>query len=129
MDRPGPRALLTAVSCCVAPLALLLTLVPLAPADARADAADPSPAGVAMPLTAAPPEAPDPPDAPGTCPPVELRDDLLVLLADFTPPAPATTDPVEAALIDGPLAPAEPAEPAEPDLVDLVLPSKAMGGY
>jgi hypothetical protein len=144
MKRPDTRALLAAVSFGGLQLALFLALVPLAPTDAHADSASlgkkgellklPPPAeAIATPADASAATPVEEPAAPDTFAAAEVRDDILVLLADL--PAPAPNPQLAEAAVVAPEDPDQPANPKaemaeeEPGLVDLVLPSKTMGGY
>jgi hypothetical protein len=144
MKRPDTRALLAACSFGGLQLALFLALVPLAPSDAHADSAslgemtrlEPMLTAAALEPVAPGAEAePAPADEPGTVPADELRDDILVLLAELPTPvaqaAVVTPDvpTVEGVVTDAPVEPQEADLVDAPDMVDLVLPIKAMGGY
>lgn len=144
MKRPETRALLAAVSFCGVQLALFLALVPLAPTDARADSASlgkklemaPVDSEVLEALKATAEPVAEPPEDPAAFDAEEVRDDILVLLAELPTPEPKAeaADAAQAAVVT-PEDPEQPANPKaemveeEPELVDLVLPSKTMGGY
>lgn len=141
MKRPETRAPLAAVSFCGVQLALFLALVPLAPTDARADSASlgkklemaPVDSEVLEALKATAEPVAEPPEDPAAFDAEEVRDDILVLLAELPTPEPKA-NAAQAAVVT-PEDPEQPANPKaemveeEPELVDLVLPSKTMGGY
>lgn len=148
MKRPDTPALLAAISFGGLQLAAFLALVPLAPNDALADSARLGEERAEAPLqdlgglaanapadaaTADPgPAEAAPDDDAGSVPAEVLRDDILLLLAELPAPqaqAAVVTPPVPdvaAVVVD---APVDPAQADEPDMVDMILPTKAMGGY
>jgi len=149
MERPSTRTLLAAMSCFGAPLALLGALTPLTTGPAHADTVAPAPAaeGVAIPASDAGPsivedggtehggmedETMDEED--DLVAAEAIRDDLLILLASLPDPVandgPSTPAPTQAALVARPDAPVDP-DPIieEDDLLEMLLPSDAMGGY
>ena len=157
MERPSTRTLLAALSCFGAPLALLGALTPLTTGPAHADTVAPAAEGIGIPVIDPGPSVEedggredggmddgvvedDPMDEEDDAVASEaVRDDLLVLLASLPDPvadngpsttAPIQPAPIQAALVAAPDAPVELDQVVDEDvLLEMLLPSDAMGGY
>ena len=152
MERPSTRTLLAALSCFGAPLALLGALTPLTTGPAHADTVAPTAEGIEIPVIDPGPSAledgeredggmedgvvEDEPmdEEDDTVASEAVRDDLLILLASLPDPVaddgPSTTAPIQAALVTTPDAPVELDQVVDEDLLlEMLLPSDAMGGY